>query len=75
MAFTNLDTALPQFDKWVELREVAAPGKNGPAIFSMQDGKSVRFLFCNYKRNEGNIEVKSLAILNADRALYEWQVV
>ncbi len=72
MAFTNLATALPNFDKWVELREVAAPGKNGPAIFTIQDGKSVKFLYCRYT-NDGAIEVRNLAILNADRALYEWQ--
>lgn len=74
MAFVNLGASLPNFDKWVELREVAAPGKNGPAVFTIQDGKSVRFLYCRYT-NEGSIEVKNLSILNADRALYEWQVI
>jgi hypothetical protein len=72
VAFTRLDTDLPNFDKWVELREVAAPNKSGPAVFTIQDGRSVRFLYCRYT-NEGTVEVKTLAILNADRATYEWQ--
>ena len=73
MAFVTLNSALPNFDKWVELREIAAPAKGGPSVFVMQDGKSVRFLLSNYKKADGVVEVKSLAILNADRALYEWQ--
>ena len=74
MAFTNLATALPNFDKWVELREVAAPGKNGPAVFTTQNGKGVSFLFCKYTNN-GDVVVQPLQILNADKALYEWQNV
>ena len=73
MAFTSLAVALPNFDKWVELREVAQPNKGGPSVFTIQDGKSTRFLFCNYKNAEGSIDVKTLSILNADRALWEWQ--
>ena len=35
MAFAGLETVLPDFDTWVELREKATPGKAGPAVYIM----------------------------------------
>lgn len=75
MAYTNLNTTLPNFDKWVDLREVASPNKNAPSIYVKQDGKGVTFLACDYKKADGTIAVKTLQVLNADKALYEWQNV
>ena len=75
MAYINLNTSLPNFDKWVDLREVANPNKNAPAVYVRQDGKGVTFLACDYKKTEGTVNVKTLSVLNADKALYEWQNV
>ena len=73
MAFAGLETVLPNFDEWVELREKATPAKAGPAVYIMQDGKGVRFIACKYK--DGLVETKTLVILNADKALYEWNKI
>ena len=73
MAYMNLNTALPNFDKWIDIREVAQPNKNAPAIYLRQDGKGVTFLACEYKKVDGVVAVKTLQVLNADKALYEWQ--